>query len=561
MKLNNPLPQTLPKECIKAAKIFEAFVDSGNNGLDGVIPRSVLEHAKGFAIFTLVKAGFVFSARAGSGIVIARLEDGSWSAPSAIGTAGVGVGGQLGAEMTDFLIVLNSQAAINTFMSAGSLTLGGNMSIALGPLGRNSEAIGTVNTKGKMAAMYSYSKSRGLFGGISVEGSMIVERQDANADAYQSPVTTKILLGGMVPPPPWAKPLIATLEARTGVPGVKKWIDDRADAQRNSGQRDSGYAFEFGGGSGGNTPTGGMSVPNFLQSTPSFLKKKKSGPKPTFPPPSWGRVKDSGSYFVTEPEHLSAPPFDTQFHSDITLDGPGHSSSATLPSSSRHGPSRSASQPLFSGHQKRSSTIEELLESPNEFDFSKSSRNIGAVTSNSTPSSNTPHAHSNSLSSHFTASPGYPQTRAYTIPVSPNLPATSSSTIPPSPQHAFSSGSNSTNPFSSSSTSLNLRPAAALNRQSSDHEHDRAGHRRDGSGHSGKFITPKLELSKPLLPGEGLARAIALYDYDAVESGDLSFTKGSIITITNKSESVDDWWTGKINGKEGIFPANFVEIV
>jgi len=55
----------------------QSFVDGRNNGLDGVIPRSVLQNAKGFAIFTVAKAGFVFSARAGSGVVIAKLHDGS----------------------------------------------------------------------------------------------------------------------------------------------------------------------------------------------------------------------------------------------------------------------------------------------------------------------------------------------------------------------------------------------------------------------------------------------------------------------------------------------------
>lgn len=55
----------------------KSFVDSANNGLDGMIPRNVLENAKGFAIFTIFKAGFLFSARAGSGIVIAKLDDGS----------------------------------------------------------------------------------------------------------------------------------------------------------------------------------------------------------------------------------------------------------------------------------------------------------------------------------------------------------------------------------------------------------------------------------------------------------------------------------------------------
>jgi lipid-binding SYLF domain-containing protein len=93
-----------------------------------VIPHSILERASGFAIFTIIKAGFLFSARGGGGVVIARLDNGceplfvnlfrqiedppppAWSAPSAIGLAGVGVGGQAGAEMTDFLVVLNSRS-------------------------------------------------------------------------------------------------------------------------------------------------------------------------------------------------------------------------------------------------------------------------------------------------------------------------------------------------------------------------------------------------------------------------------------------------------------------
>lgn len=72
---------------------------------------------------SVAKAGFVFSARAGSGIVIARLADGTWSAPSAVGTAGGGVGFQVGVEVAEFLIILNSRAAVKSFMSAGSITV------------------------------------------------------------------------------------------------------------------------------------------------------------------------------------------------------------------------------------------------------------------------------------------------------------------------------------------------------------------------------------------------------------------------------------------------------
>ena len=75
-------------------------------GLDHIIPPSILRKAKGFAFITIVKAGFVFSARAGTGVVIARLRDGTWSAPSAIGTAGVGAGFQMGAGKQSLLLTV-----------------------------------------------------------------------------------------------------------------------------------------------------------------------------------------------------------------------------------------------------------------------------------------------------------------------------------------------------------------------------------------------------------------------------------------------------------------------
>ena len=75
----------------------------------------VLRRAKGLAIFTVVKVGFVWSARVGSGVVIARLPGGEWSAPSCIGTGGLGVGFQIGADLSEFVIVLNSDEAVKAF--------------------------------------------------------------------------------------------------------------------------------------------------------------------------------------------------------------------------------------------------------------------------------------------------------------------------------------------------------------------------------------------------------------------------------------------------------------
>ena len=165
------------------------------------------------AILTVLKAGFIGSGRFGSGIVVARLADGSWSAPSAIATAGAGVGGQIGFELTDFVFILNDAAAVRTFSQFGTLTLGGNVSLAAGPVGRNAEAAGAASTKG-VAAIFSYSKTKGLFAGVSLEGSMLVERKDANEKMYQSRISASQLLTGTVRPPPSTDALMRVLNSR-----------------------------------------------------------------------------------------------------------------------------------------------------------------------------------------------------------------------------------------------------------------------------------------------------------------------------------------------------------
>lgn len=80
-------------------------------------------------------------------------------------------------QVTDFVIILNTRTAVEAFSKGGNLTLGGNFSIAAGPLGRNIEADISLRSP---AAIYTYSKTKGLFAGISVEGSALIERKDAN---------------------------------------------------------------------------------------------------------------------------------------------------------------------------------------------------------------------------------------------------------------------------------------------------------------------------------------------------------------------------------------------
>ncbi|ODH45850.1 hypothetical protein GX48_08062 [Paracoccidioides brasiliensis] len=218
--MNNPLPSSMRSECRKAGKILASFVDPRQSfGPDKIIPPQILANAKGLAVLTVLKAGFLGSARFGSGIVVARLADNSWSAPSAIATAGAGFGGQIGFELTDFVFILNDYNAVRTFSQAGSITLGGNVSIAAGPIGRNAEAAGAASMKG-VAGIFSYSKTKGLFAGVSLEGSVLVERKDANERLYNAKVSARQLLEGLIRPPPAAEPLMCVLQSRafTGKP-------------------------------------------------------------------------------------------------------------------------------------------------------------------------------------------------------------------------------------------------------------------------------------------------------------------------------------------------------
>ncbi|ODV61291.1 DUF500-domain-containing protein [Ascoidea rubescens DSM 1968] len=214
MGLNNPVPRSLKSESLKAAKVLASFIKPNQVfGTDHVIPPDILRNAKGLAIITVLKAGFLFSGRVGSGVIVARLPDGSWSAPSAIVTGGAGVGGQIGAEITDFVFILNTKKAVETFAQFGSMTLGGNISLAAGPIGRNAEAAGTASLK-SVAAIFSYSKTKGLFAGISLEGSLIFERRDANRKFYGPGCTSKMILSGRVQPPPACEPLMRILDSR-----------------------------------------------------------------------------------------------------------------------------------------------------------------------------------------------------------------------------------------------------------------------------------------------------------------------------------------------------------
>ncbi|TPX42139.1 hypothetical protein SeMB42_g02433 [Synchytrium endobioticum] len=225
--VNSPIPQELGQQCKVAAKIIAKFVRPDSSfGPDQYIPPTILANAKGVAILTVIKAGFLFSGRAGAGLVVARLPDGSWSAPCGIGVAGAGAGGQIGVEITDFVFILNTEESVKAFSHTGNLTLGGNISIAAGPLGRSAEAAGSAL---HLAAIYSYSKTKGLFAGVSIEGSVILERKETNAEFYNRKVSAKEILTGHVPPPPQANDLYKALN--TKIEAGMKIADEKQRAQ------------------------------------------------------------------------------------------------------------------------------------------------------------------------------------------------------------------------------------------------------------------------------------------------------------------------------------------
>ena len=169
------------------------------------IPETVLKHARGLAIIKVLKVGFGVSGKGGEGVVVAKTKHG-WSGPSFIGTGGAGVGFQIGAEVTDFVFVLNNEDAVRAFSHGGNVTIGADVSAAAGPVGRHAEA-----DVAPVAAIYTYSRSKGLFAGVSLQGAVIVTQSDANRRYYGHEVTPEAILSRKVSPPSGASHLIAAL--------------------------------------------------------------------------------------------------------------------------------------------------------------------------------------------------------------------------------------------------------------------------------------------------------------------------------------------------------------
>ncbi|KAB1209519.1 hypothetical protein CJ030_MR6G002446 [Morella rubra] len=210
--LNLPLGLSMEYEIYKASNTLRSYCQVARLNPDKSIPLAVLKGAKGLAILTVAKAGVLVAYKLGTGLVISRRSDGSWSAPSAIVSVGLGWGAQIGGELMDFIIVLHDLKAVKTFCSRMHFSLGAGCSAAAGPVGRVLEADLRAGDRGS-GMCYTYSCSKGAFVGVSLEGNVVATRMDTNLRFYGDPyLTPSDILLGTVDRPKAAEPLYASLE-------------------------------------------------------------------------------------------------------------------------------------------------------------------------------------------------------------------------------------------------------------------------------------------------------------------------------------------------------------
>ena len=326
-------------------------------------------------------------------------------------------------------MILNTKDAVKTFAALGSVTLGGNVSVAAGPIGRSAEASGSASHRG-VSAIFSYSKTKGLFAGVSLEGSVLIERRDANKKFYRRECTAKHILNGSIPPPPGVEPLHRVLESRI-------------------------FAGRGGGGNGSDMYN---DIPVYGDADSDIWEGRE------------------GSAY-----------------------GEGVRRSDTANSSSR-----------AKGYED---------DYDDEIEDTTSKFSAQSLSSKATGGS---------------ARPLKSQTTGFRSNYSDKAPAR-----PTSEKPKFQT----TSPPS----------YKAAQPEEYDDDLDDDGFAKPASSKSQKSTSAPRR-------GNSISsnQAIALYTFEADQPGDLGFRKGDIITVTQKSNSTDDWWTGELGGRTGIFPANYV---
>jgi len=188
-----------------SATVLKEIMDADDKG----IPRDLLEKAQCVGIIpSLKRAGFIVGAKYGKGVLTCRTAGSpGWSAVSTIRMEGGSVGLQIGAGETDVILVVMNQSGMDK-LASDKFTLGGDASVMGGPVGRSAVA----STDAAMhAEILGYSRSRGIFAGVSLEGATLRPDNDDNEKIYGRPVNHKELLHGKVKAPDSAMPLYSEL--------------------------------------------------------------------------------------------------------------------------------------------------------------------------------------------------------------------------------------------------------------------------------------------------------------------------------------------------------------
>jgi lipid-binding SYLF domain-containing protein len=186
----------------KARIVIEEMVTSR----DKVIPEDLLRDCAGLAIMPgMFKGGFIVGGAYGKGIVLAN-QDGKWTGPAFSYLGAGSVGFQIGVESVDLILVIIGQKAMDSFLRT-SFKLGGDVAVAAGPVGAQASAATDIMLNG---GIFSYSRAKGLFAGISLEGAVIGSQHELNESFYGTG-NIKSILYGQVEQPASAKRLVVSI--------------------------------------------------------------------------------------------------------------------------------------------------------------------------------------------------------------------------------------------------------------------------------------------------------------------------------------------------------------
>jgi lipid-binding SYLF domain-containing protein len=204
----------------EATEVIDALASIPLKG----IPPALFKDAQGIAIIPgVIKAGFLIGGRYGRGVFLVREKGDSWSPPTFISITGGSFGLQAGAQSTDLVLLFKTKAGVERILKGkGKVTLGADLAVAAGPVGRQAEAATDAQLR---AEIYSYSRSRGLFAGLALEGAALLVDSSAT-DAYARSLNVMVLdprNGQMVPVPPPDLPLrmkLSSLSATEASPVI-----------------------------------------------------------------------------------------------------------------------------------------------------------------------------------------------------------------------------------------------------------------------------------------------------------------------------------------------------